>query len=189
MTPDDVREQLFRLAEHERVIYQDAWQWFLAQGPAVAPAVAEGLGDPGLGNVAHWRILLVLRDLRVPSTLPAILAAYRAAVAQHNVIVLPGALEALAAFDDEEAWAALTSALDLRDPDHVSHAAVLLAHKGGLRAEEAIARLLARADMRARQAGVAALSRMNSESARAILARHRAIETDPDVLKVFGRLP
>ena len=40
----------------------------------------------------------------MPSTLPAILAAYRSAVATGNVIVLPGALEALAVFDDDEAW-------------------------------------------------------------------------------------
>jgi HEAT repeat protein len=189
MTPDEVHDQLFRLAADRPAIYQDAWRWFLAQGAPVAPVLAGGLEDDRLGNVAHWRILLVLRDLREPSTLPAILRAFRTAVAAKNVIVLPGALEALSAFDDEEAWAALISGLDLADPDAVSHAAVLLAHKGGPRAEQAIARLLARPDMRSRQAGVAALLRIDSESARDLLARHRAIETDPDVLKIFERLP
>jgi hypothetical protein len=66
---------------------------------------------------------------------------------------------------------------------------VLLAHKGGPRAEQAIARLLARPEMRVRQAGVAALQRIDSDTARATLARHRAIETDPDVLKLFERTP
>lgn len=188
MTPDEVRDQLFRLAGDRPPIYEDAWRWFIAQGPPVAPALAQGLDDDTLGNVAHWRILLVLRDLRVPSTLPAILRAFREAVASRNVIVLPGALEALSAFDDEEAWTALASALELPDPDAVSHAAVLLAHKGGPRAEQAIARLLARPDMRSRQAGVAALMRIDSDAARATLARHRAIETDPDVLKLFERI-
>ena len=188
MTPD-VFEQLVRLADHTPGIYQDAWRWFLAQGTAGVPGLVEGLDDPRLGAVCHWRILLVLRELRVASTLPAILAAYRSAVATGNVIVLPGALEALAVFDDDDAWEALTSALDLRDPDAVSHVAVLLAHKGGPRAEQAIAKLLARPDMRSRQAGVAALLRIDSDAARATLARHRAIETDPDVLKLFERVP
>jgi hypothetical protein len=188
MTPE-VHHQFVRLADHTPAIYQDAWRWFLGQGAAGAPDLVEGLDEPRFGGVCHWRILLVLRDLRVPSTLPAILRAYRTAVANDNVIVLPGALEALAAFDDAEAWAALTSALDLRDPDAVSHAAVLLAHKGGRRAEQAIAPLLARPDMRSRQSGVAALLRIDSETARATLARHRARETDPDVLKLFERNP
>jgi HEAT repeat protein len=188
MTPE-IHAQLVRLADHTPSAYKGAWQWFLAQGPSVAPALAEGLADDALGGICHWRILLVLRDLRVPSTLPAILRAYRTAASTGNVIVLPGALEALSAFDDEEAWAALVSALDLRDADAVSHAAVLLAHKGGPRAEEAIARLLAHAEPALRQAGVAALSRIASESARAILTRHRATENDPDVLKLFERTP
>lgn len=189
MTPDDVRAQLSRLASDRPPVHQAAWRWFLSQGPAAAPALAAGLEDEALGSIAHWRILLILRDLREPSALPAIVRAFRAAVARGDVVVLPGALEALAGFDDEDAWAALISALDLGDPDAVSHAAVLLAHKGGARAEQAISKLLARPEMRWRQAAVAALSRIDSESAREILARHRAIETDPDVLKVFGRIP
>jgi HEAT repeat protein len=188
MTPE-VHHQLVRLADHTPSIYQDAWRGFLARGAAAAPDLVEGLDDPKLGAVCHWRILLVLRELRVPATLPAILRAYRTAAANGDAIVLPGALDALAVFDDEEAWAALTSALDLRDAIAVGHAAVLLAQKGGRRAEEAIARLLARPEPAMRQAGVAALSRIDTESARATLARHRASEKDPDVLKLFGRTP
>ena len=188
MTPD-IRHQLMRLADHTPSTYQSAWRWCLAQGPPIAPALAEALRDEGLGNVAHGRILLVLRDLRVPSTLPAVLSAYRTAVSTRNVIVLPNALEALSAFDEEEARTALESALQIDDMDAVSHAAVLLAHKGGPRAEQAIAGLLARPEMRARQAGVHALLRIDSDRAREILARHRAQERDPEVLKLFPSQP
>mgnify|MGYP003693608701 CR=1 FL=1 len=67
---------------------------------AAAPGSAAGLDDARLGGVGHWRILLVLRELKLTSTLPAILKAFRAALARDNPIVLPGALEALAVFDE-----------------------------------------------------------------------------------------
>lgn len=189
MTSDAARAQLDRLATDEPMIYQDAWRWFVEQGPAVAPTLVDGLSQPALGGVCHWRILLVLRELRLPSTLPAILTAFDAALAADNPIVLPGALEALAVFDDEAAWAALIRALGADDTDTVNHAAALLAHKGGRRAEEAIATLLRRPERAARQSAVAALSRIDSDHARDILARHRAQERDPDVLKLFRRQP
>ena len=41
MTPE-IHAQLVRLADHTPSAYKGAWQWFLAQGPSVAPALAEG---------------------------------------------------------------------------------------------------------------------------------------------------
>jgi HEAT repeat protein len=186
MTPEEARDQLERLAADDDGIYQDARRWFLAQGAAAVPALAEGLDDARLGSVAHWRMLLVLRELGLPEALPAILKAFRTALARGNPIVLPGALEALAVFDDEDAWAALRSALDSDDPDNVNHAAALLANKGGRRAEDAIARLLSHPGTRFRQSAVSALLKMETDSARQILRQHRQREKDPEVLKLFG---
>jgi HEAT repeat protein len=189
MTHDDPDDQLLRLASDDARIYQDAWRWFLAQGASAAPALVAGLDDARLGGVGHWRILLVLRELRLPSTLPAIVKAFRASFARDNPIVLPGAMEALAAFDAEEAWSALESALGSTDADVVNHAAALLAGKGGRRAEDAIAGLLESPETRWRQSGVSALLSMNTESARAILRRHRQHERDQAVLALLRQLP
>src|SRR5262245_22715633 len=123
MTTPDAHDQLIRLASDDAGIYQDAWRWFLAQGAASAPDLVRGLDDPRLGSVCHWRILLVLRELALPSTLPAIVTAFRTALATGNAIVLPGAMEALAVFQSEEAESALISALASPDPDVVNHAA------------------------------------------------------------------
>jgi HEAT repeat protein len=187
MRHDDLDDQLFRLASDNAGIYEDARRWFLAQGAAAAPGLAAGLDDARHGGVGHWRILLVLRELKLTSTLPAILKAFRAALARDNPIVLPGALEALAVFDENEAWAALISALDSEDPDVVNHAAALLAGKGGTRAEDAIAGLLDRTDARRRQSAVHALLQIDSGSARETLRRHRDQERDPSVLALFNK--
>jgi HEAT repeat protein len=189
MRHDDVDDQLFRLASDDARIYDDARRWFLAQDAAAAPALIAGLDDARIGSVGHWRILLVLRELKLPSTLPAILAAFRTALGRRNPIVLPGALEALAVFDDAEAWSALGSALDSEDPDVVNHAAALLVGKGGKRAEDAIARLIDRADPKLRQSAVNALLKIDSDTARRTLARLRERERDPSVIALLRRLP
>jgi HEAT repeat protein len=186
MRQDEASEQLGRLASDHQPMYEDARRWFLEQGEAAAAHLVEGLDDPGLGSVGHWRILLVLRELRAASTLPAILKAFRKAFDQDNPIVLPGAMEALAVFDDEAARSALISALASSDPDTVNHAAALLAQAGGRSAEQAIAGLLGRASPAFRQSAVSALLKMNTPSAREILERHRQKEQDPAVLKLFG---
>lgn len=189
MTQDETDDQLLRLASDDARIYQDAWRWFLAQGASAAPALVEGLDDARLGGVGHWRILLVLRELKLPSTLPAIVKAFRASFARNNPIVLPGAMEALAVFDGEEAWSALESALGSTDADVVNHAAALLAGKGGRRAEDAIAGLLKSPQTRWRQSGVSALLQIDTDSAREVLRRHRQREQDEAVLALLRKVP
>ena len=134
--------------------------------------------------MAHWRILRILAQLALPSTVPAILAAYERARVERDVIAMPGALEALAAFPaDERAFAALRSALDDPDLDTVNFAAFLIASQGGRRAELAIAPLLARSEMRARQSAVVALGKLDTDGARVLLREHATRERDPDVRK------
>jgi HEAT repeat protein len=188
VTNTHIDEQLIRLASDEASVYRDAWRWFLAQGSPIATPLAQALDNERLGSVGHWRILLVLRELAVPSTLPAIVTAFRRALAQNNPIVLPGAMEALAAFDSDDALSALIAALDAPDPDTVNHAAALLARKGGRRAEDAVATLLNREAVAIRQAAVSALLKVDSESAREILRRHRSREIHPAVLKLLSGL-
>ena len=91
MTPPIPDRQLVRLASDNTVIYEEARRWYLSLGPSAAGALVEGLRDRKLGSVCHWRILLILREFALPSTLPAILEAFRAALDQKDPIVLPGA--------------------------------------------------------------------------------------------------
>ena len=77
MTADQHDLQLDRLASDAASIYEDAFRWFRAQGSAAAPALLRGLGDRTLGPTGRWRILLLLRELALPSTLPAVLGAFR----------------------------------------------------------------------------------------------------------------
>lgn len=188
MTPTEPHDQLIRLASDAASIYDDARRWFLSGGPSVVPILVEGLDEPRLGSVAHWRILLLLRELALPSTLPAIVKAFRAALQEKNPIVLPGAMEALAVFDDDEAMSALLSVLGSGDADFVNHAAVLLGDKGGKRTIDALSVLLTDQDARARQSAVRGLLKIHTDPVREILTKHRTTEKDPGVLKILSGL-
>jgi HEAT repeat protein len=201
MTPSEIDNQLVRLASDDAGIYEDAQRWFLARRADIAPALVAGLDRRGLGSVGRWRILLLLRELALPSTLPAILQAFRSAVDEQNPIVLPGAMEALAVFDDEEAMSALMSVLASDDRDVVNHAAALIGSKagkagtaGGPRAQAAQAAqaalvaltdLLRHPDAARRQSAVRGLLLMDQDSAREVLRQHRTQERDPGVLKLL----
>ncbi|MEO8335115.1 MAG: HEAT repeat domain-containing protein [bacterium] len=121
-TPAEIEQRLLDLASELPQVNGTAQEWFLGRGAAIAPMLAEALNDKRLGSVAHWRILLLLRELRVESTLPAVLAALRSG----DPIARPGAMEALAVFPGEQATEALTALLDDPDADVVRHARALL---------------------------------------------------------------
>lgn len=184
MTPTP-QEQLIRLASDNTSIYEDARDWFRQQGSARVPTLLEGLENDRLGLVCHWRILLLLREFALPSTLPAILAAFRKAFARKDPIVLPGALEALAAFPSEEATAALITVAISGQPDDVIHAAALLGARPGDRVVEALASLLAHENRTVRKNAVKSLVQNNSSKAREALRARRAVEKDPEVLALF----
>jgi len=188
MTPDS-EQQLIRLASDNTSIYQDAWQWFLDQGPSIAPVLIDGLDRSDLGSVAHWRILLLLREFALPSTLPAILKAFRQALETKNFIVLPGAMEALAVFKNDEALSALISVLQSGELDDVKHAAALLGDWGGDRAAGALIDLLEHRDAAVRKSAVKALSRINTAPVQEALRQHRDREQDPDVLGQMSSKP
>jgi len=182
-------QQLIRLASDNTGIYQDARQWFFDQGPSIAPVLIDGLEKSELGSVAHWRILLLLREFAEPSTLPAILKAFRKALETKNFIVLPGAIEALAVFKNDEALSALISVLQTGEIDDVKHAAVLLGDRGGDRAAGALIDLLDHSDPGVRKTAVKALSKINTAPVREALKQHRDRETDPDVLAQINTKP
>jgi HEAT repeat protein len=188
MMPAQPHDQLIRLASDAASIYDDARRWFLSRGQSIVPVLVEGLEDKRLGSVGHWRILLLLRELGLPSTLPVILKAFHAALEEKNPIVLPGAMEALAIFDSDEAMSALISVLGSGDADFINHAAVLLGDKGGKRALDALTTLLPDQNPRVRQSAVRGLLKIHTDVAREILRQHRRIEKDPGVLKLIGDL-
>lgn len=189
MSAPDTEQQLIRLASDNRSIYQDAWRWFGEQGPSVAPALVQGLDDAGLGSVGHWRILLVLRDLALPSTLPAILKCFRLASERNDLIVLPGAMEALAVFHTPETVAALASVFQHGTVDDVKHAAALLGNMGGEAAVQSLSGLLSHKQAEVRTSAVKALLEINTASAHQALRQHRGRETDPDVLALIDSKP
>ena len=195
MTSDQGDLQLDRLASDAASIYEDAFRWFRTQGSAAVPALLRGLDDRSLGPTGRWRILLLLRELALPSTLPAVLRTFHEALAEGDLVVLPGAMEALAAFDSDDATSALATVLDGGNPDFVNHAAALLVDRaarggrGALRGQAAIEALLAKADAGSRASAVRALLRAGTPSAIEALRRHRARETDPRVLELMKGLP
>jgi|ERR1700683_1754849 len=179
-------KQLIRLASDQEFIYQDAWRWFVRQGPPIAPVLIEGLDDSRLGSVAHWRILLVLREFALPSTLPAILKSLRLARERRDPIVIPGAMEAVAAFPPEQSVPVMDLLLDSPDTDDVQHAAALLGNVGSELAVNSIKRLFSRPELQVRKSAVRALLRVNSPSAREALERHRLEEPDPEIRALMG---
>jgi hypothetical protein len=194
VTAEQGDRQLDRLASDAASIYEDAFRWFRAQGPAAAPMLLRGLDDRTLGPTGRWRILLLLRELALPSTQPAVLVAFREALAESNPVVLPGAMEALAAFDTDEAISALISVLDCGNADFVNHAAVLLGDRvagqgnGASHAQAALAGLLARPDAASRASAARGLLRAGTPSAIESLRRQRVTETDPQALEVLKGL-
>ncbi|WP_431272987.1 hypothetical protein ACQ858_12085 [Variovorax ureilyticus] len=194
MTAEQGEAQLDRLASDAAPVYEDAFRWFRAQGPAAAPLLLRGLDDRALGPTGRWRVLLLLRELALPSTLPAVLGSFREALAQGDPVVLPGAMEALAAIDAEDAISGLVEVLDGGNADFVNHAAVLLGDRvagqgrGAAAAQSAIVGLLESPLAASRASAVRGLLRAATPLAIDALRRHRAIESDPQVLELLKGL-
>lgn len=160
--------------------YDAARAWFVAQGPPIATVLIEGLDDDALGSVCHWRILLLLRHFAEESTLPAILRVLRRAASRRDPIVLPGAMEAAAVFQNREASQALMDLLQDRDPDTVKHAAVLVGGMGDPEAVGALARLLRSASASIRYSAIKGLISAGGPEAQDILRRHLEREDDAE---------
>lgn len=179
MTPSPER-QLIRLASDNTSIYQDARQWFLDQGPSITPVLIGGLDDTDLGSICHWRILLLLREFALPSTLPAVLKSFRRALERQDFIVLPGAMETLAVFKTDEALSALISVLQSGEIDDVKHAAALLGDWGGDLAVDSLITLLDHQDAGVQKSAVKALRKVNTAPAQEALKRHRGHADNPE---------
>jgi HEAT repeat protein len=177
--------QLIRLASDNTSIYQAARQWFLDQGPSITSILIGGLEDADLGSVAHSRILWLLQQFELPSTLPAVLKTFQRALDHKDFIALPAAMEALAAFKSEEALSALISVLQAGEIDDVTHAAALLGDWGGDRATKALIALLDHPDAGVRKSAVQSLLRINTAATQEALERQRIRETNPDVLALI----
>jgi HEAT repeat protein len=177
--------RLVDLASDAADLYEASRAWFLEQGAAAVPLLVRGLQDDRLGSVGHWRILLVLRELRRDEALPAIRAAFRRALDRRDPIVLPGAMEALARFSTPETAAELIALLGDPDADLVKHAAALLGLMGDPAAVGPLARLLEGENASIRFAAARALVQLNLPDARAALERHLPKEPDAEVRAVI----
>jgi HEAT repeat protein len=186
MTSPTAEEQLFRLASDNPNISEDARNWFVVRGASIAQVLVTGLEDSSLGSVCHWRILLILRELGLASTLPAILKAFTLALERKDAIVLPGALEALAVFHTDQAVSALALVLQEGMVDDVKHAAALLGNMGDSRAVAPLAALLKHQDSEIRGAAVRSLLKFDTLPASQALESHRQHEKDPGVLALIN---
>jgi len=180
-----VEQKLFDLASDSPGLQKAAHAWFVQQGPEVAPALADALEDARLGSTGHWRILRLLQHYAREETLPAVLKAFHRALAPYDPIVLPGAMEALAAFRAPAATDALIALLGESNLDIVKHAAALLGHTGDSNAVEPLVRLLGSDNPSLRYSATRGLIRLDSQSARAALDRHLESETDSEVRELI----
>lgn len=180
-----VKEQLIRLASDGPGAYEAARSWFEQQGPGIAAALAGGLEDAGLGSVAHWRILRLLAYFAREETLPAILKAFHRARAPYDPIVLPGAMEALAAFRTPEASGPLIALLQESNLDIVMSAAALVGYTGDLNAVEPLLRLLSSDNSSLRYSATRGLIHFDTPTVRAALEKHLETETDSGVRELI----
>lgn len=179
--PEEVRERLVDLASDRPRVQETAESWFRNRGAEALSDLVEGLRDTGLGSVGHMRILRLLAELGDPAALPAIRDALRKGLARPDPIVVPAAMDALAATGAPEAADELERLLEHDDPDVVKHAALLLGdRRWGVRAP-ALARLLERPEQGVRYAAVQALLEMKGREVETILTGHLERETDPEV--------
>jgi len=185
LTPEEMRSRLVELASDLPSLQEKAEAWLLEHAPSTVPALVAALDDDGLGSVGQWRVLLLLRQLRLPETLPAVRAALRRARQGRDPIVLPGAMEALAAFRSPEAVADMAALLGSDDPDVVRHAAVLLGGMGDPTSAGPLSRLLESDVAGAPYAAAQGLLRLGTPEARAALARHLAGRPDESVRRLI----
>ena len=123
---NDALVQLDRLTSDNQAMYEDARRWFVGCGAECAEVLTGGLTDTRLGLQTQARILSILGELALPSTWPAVYARFRTALDVGDDVVLPAAMDALAAFKWDETRIALIDVLSHPDPDRVRHAVFLL---------------------------------------------------------------
>jgi HEAT repeat protein len=181
-TPE-VERWLYQLASSLPAEQEAARVWLEQQGPAIIPALANGLHNEQLGTVGHQRILFLLANLAREETLPAILDALQ----RGDPIVRFGAMEAISVFRARVATEALVALLDDPDPDVVKHAAILLGKKGDPEAAESLQRLLERDAPSVRYVAAGALAQLGTPQARAALADHLGREADPETRALIER--
>jgi len=188
--PDDqantlLKQRLISLADDRPESYQPAYTWFVHQGPEVAGALAEALDDASLGSVCHWRILLLLGHFAQEETLPAIRNALHRALSPYDPVVLPGAMQALAALRIPAATQALIALLDENNTDIVKQAAALLGRTGDLAAVAPLLQLLGGNDPSLRYSAARGLTQLDDPSVRDALRRHLDDETDVEVRRLI----
>jgi HEAT repeat protein len=188
--PDDqtntlLKQRLISLADDRPESYQAAYAWFVHQGPEATGALSEALDDASLGSVCHWRILLLLGHFAREETLPAVLNALHRALSPYDPVVLPGAMQALAALRLPAATQALIALLRESNTDIVKQAAALLGQTGDLAAVAPLLQLLGANNPSLRYSAARGLTQLDDPSVRDALQRHLDGETDVEVRRVI----
>jgi HEAT repeat protein len=182
---DQVKGRLVDLAADRPQIYEAAQDWFIQQGEEVIPVLVQGLEEEYLGAVCHGRILRLLEHFAREETIPAIIRALHTALQRRNHIVIPAAMEALAAFHTPEAVQTLIDLTRERNPDIVKQAAALLGRTGEAQALESLVALLGSNNPFIRYSAARALTKLDFPAARQALAQHLETETDEEIQELL----
>src|SRR5262245_47005753 len=156
-----VRQQLIDLASDRPELYQGAHSWFIRRGPEIATALMDALHDDELGSVGHSRILRLLAELADEQALPEIVRTLTRALERRDHIVIPAAMNSLAAFRAPETTNTLIGLLTESDLDIIKHAAGLLGQTGDVNTIEPLSRLLSAADASIRYSAARALVQLD----------------------------
>jgi HEAT repeat protein len=184
-TDTTLERRLIDLACDQAGLFERAQEWFIEQGPEIIPVLVQGLENDDLGSVGHWRILLLLRHFGREEALPAVLAATWSAVRRKDPIVLPGAMEALAAIATPAAIEALVQLLKTPDAHVVKHAAALLGNMRAAAAVDALIALLDHTDADVRLGAAEALLQIGARSGGDALRAHLQRETDARIRRLL----
>jgi HEAT repeat protein len=153
-----------------------------ARGATAVPPLLRELDRDRLGGVGRARILTLLSRIGAPEGLPPALAALDDRLAG----VRAAAIDAVSAFRDPRATAALIRRLDAADADVVIQAALRLGERGDPAAVPRLGALLGSPAQGIRYSAALALSRIATPPARALLRRHLDAETDAEVRAVIA---
>lgn len=178
---DSPDPELLELASDAPGAWQEAAARVRARGLDALPLLERGLKDDRLGSTAHWRILLVLRELALKESLAVVRTALQRALVRGDWAVTTGAMETLAALRTPEAVDELLPLLAHPDLDVAKYAAVLAGKTGDRRAGEPLLHLLQSPSASLRYAAASGLAELADPTLRAALERHLAGEQDPEV--------
>jgi hypothetical protein len=186
-----IEEHLVKLASDNAVLQEIAREWFRSQGMNAINELEMALNNPGLGAVAHWRIMRLLAELNPTGSTPAVIHALDRGLETQNHTLITGAIEALRAINNDSAIQRLIELLGHPNTDIVKQAAIALGALHPEQALDSLLRMLSTADESVRYTVVGALLQYENPSVKDRLHEHKKRETDEEIrqlMKTSGSL-